>query len=245
MVKGAAGAAVVAIGGYLGAAAMQVLSAPKDSVAYDLIQSTTGWLKPKDEPAPARDVAAASPTGPGEAKLAQGASATVASSAPATPSIVGGGAQQTAALAPKIDLPGSPGGPAASPAAKTDPAPAAKAEPAEPAPSGSMLDRVRRTTELAAQTQAKTAALAASRVITLADRARTPICGADYRIEVTSVAAGAGRVALTRADGSGAPLTLAAGDAPRVVSAGCQVALLSAAEDLTNRRAQLRETRLD
>lgn len=241
--KGAAGAAVVAVGGYLGAAAMQVLSAPKDSVAYDLIQSTTGWLKPKDEPAPARDVDAASPSAPVEAKPTQGASATA--SVPATPSIVGGGAPQTAALAPKIDLLGSPNGPAASPAAKVDPTPEPKAGPSEPAPSGSMLDRVRRTTELAAQTQAKTAALGASRVITLADRARTPICGADYRIEVTSVAAGAGRVALTRADGSGAPLTLAAGEAPRVVSAGCQVALLSAADDLSNRRAQLRETKLD
>ncbi|WP_155931738.1 hypothetical protein [Methylopila sp. 73B] len=244
--KGALGAVVVAVGGYLGAAAMQVLSAPKDSVAYDLIQSMTGWLKPKDEPAPARDVARASPSAPVEETPSQGAAAAVAASVPATPSIVGGGAQPTAALALKIDLPGSPGGPAASPAAKVDPTPEPQAAPsAEPAPPGSMLDRVRRTTELAAQTRARTAALGASRVITLADRARTPICGADYRIEVTSVAAGAGRVALTRADGSGAPLTLAAGEAPRVVSAGCQVALLSAADDLSNRRAQLRETRLD
>lgn len=228
--KGAFGAVVLAVGGYLGAAMMQVISAPKDSVAYDLIQSMTGMLKPPpDKPASEPRAAAASqPAPPAEQKLASAAQKAAAPTglSPQPPSA----SPPPAPSAPPAAAPSTPASPSATANSSSSPPPA-----------GSMLDRVRKTTELAGQAQNAVAALGASRVLSLADRAKTPICGADYEIEVSSVAPGAGAVALRRSGGSAAPVTLAVGQPPQNLGAGCRIVLLSTMEDLTNRRAQLRE----
>lgn len=230
--KGAIGTVVLAVGGYLGAAMMQVISAPKDSVAYDLIQSMTGMLKPPPVAAPAPEprVAAtpqAAPAPAGEAKVA----AIAPKPLPDDPGRMGLAPRPPAVSAP-------PSAPSAAPPPLAEAAPTSP----QPAPEGSMLDRVRKAGELARQAQASTAALGASRILTLADRTKTPICGATYELEVSSVAANAGRVALRRTDSATAPVALAVGQQPTELGAGCRVVLLSTMEDLTTRRAQLRET---
>ncbi|MFD1705054.1 hypothetical protein ACFSCV_18770 [Methylopila henanensis] len=228
LAKGAIGAAALAVAGFVGTVFTNVLSAPKDTVAYDLVQSITGLLKSGEAPPPT----------------------------PATPERVESASSDRAAAPPPVERKAE----VASPAAKVGlPSAADVAPPHKPAlppstsvsagprpsigdaPAGSMLDRARQLNADIEKTRVKTAALADGRVMTLADSSETPICGKTWRVAVTSVAAGRGEVAL-RGGGEAAPVTLSVG-APREVAADCRVELLLAYEDLTTRRAQLRETR--
>lgn len=241
MIKGAAGAAVLAIGGYFGAAFMQVISAPKDSVAYDLIQSMTGMLKPQPAPTAAPPPAASAAKASDERTRVAPMPSKMDLEAP--PFGGAAGAPSPAALpqaAPATpSLPSPPTLSARAAAPTTQATSTTEPSAPEPAPPGSILDRVQKTTQLAKQAMASASALANSRVLTLSDRATSPICGVTYALEVSSVAPGAGRVALTGPDG--AALSLAVGEPPRSMSDRCRVVLISTMEDLTERRAQLRE----
>lgn len=242
LAKGAAGAAVLGIAGFLGTVVTNVLSAPKDSVAYDLIQSVTGMLR--KEPAPATPAEAPRAEAP---RVAPDAAEKIAgiTPAPATPAVPAKPPVTTIEAAkPAASASVSPVAPAPAPPKPAEAAPQAAVDAPAPtpteAPPGSMLDRVRQTTELAKKAAAATAALGASRIITLNDGSQASICGVNYRIDVTSIASGQGAIAL---GGTGSePIPLSVG-APREMSMGCRIELLSAADDLTTRRAQLRETK--
>ncbi|GLK79652.1 hypothetical protein [Methylopila turkensis] len=227
LAKGAIGAAALAVAGFVGTVFTNVLSAPKDTVAYDLVQSITGLLRSGEAPpqAPATpERAAPAPSDRAAAPPQVERKAEVASPAPKV------GLPSAADVAPpKPALPPSTSMSAGPPPSTGD------------APAGSMLDRARQLNADLEKTRVKTAALAAGRVMTLADSSETPICGKTWRVAVTSVAAGRGEVSL-RGGGESAPVTLSMG-APREVAADCRVELLLAYEDLTTRRAQLRETR--
>lgn len=244
LAKGAAGAAVRGIAGFLGTVFTNVLSAPKDSVAYDLIQSATGMLRKDPAPPAASEAPKAEAPRVAPEAAEKIAGITPAPSTPAVPT------KPPASEAPKPAAVANPTlvAPTPAPPKPAEPAPQVAAAPAADAPApapteaapGSMVDRVRQTTELAKKAAAAAAALGASRILTLNDGSQASICGASYRVDVTSITSGQGAVAL---GGTGAePIPLAVG-APREISTGCRIELLSAAEDLTTRRAQMRETK--
>lgn len=220
IVKGAAGALVVGAMSYAGALFAQVISAPRDTVAYDLVQAMTGgMLKPPAE------------------KPAEPAPTRVASVDPAPP-----------AQAPASPPPAAKPAPVAEAPAAVPTQPAVTAAPV-PAPAGetsdrpqTLQDRLRQTAALVDKAGQSARALDPGRVLSFRDRSRASLCGSDFEVEVSSVAPQAGRVALKPAGGAGSAVTLSVGAPGRELKPGCSVALLLAMDDIDHRRAQLRET---
>lgn len=198
---GAIGTIALGFVGYLGHAAIQIASAPRDTVAYDFIQSATGLLKgegakpeaapqPKSEPVrmAAAPIAVPAPPPPMREKIEP---------APAPPKLT-----ERAPAQPKSEAPPADG------VARGDPA----------------LDKAarsaRETTEMAAKLQQKLMAERGAKLVFVRHDEAASLCGGRYGVEVYPVS----RAVVLKPDGSASFVRLGVGQS-RDLAPGCRVAL--------------------
>lgn len=199
---GAIGTLALGLAGYLGHAAIQIASAPRDTVAYDFIQSATGLLKSGETKPEAKSEAAQEPV--------RMAAAPVVVPAPPPP------------MRQEIE-------PAPAPPKLSEGAPAPqKAEPAAPDDGLTRLDPAldkaargaRETGEMAARLTDKTMAMRGAKLVGVRHDEAASLCGGRYGVEVYPVS----RAVVLKPDGSAAFVRLSVGQS-KDLAPGCRVAL--------------------
>ncbi|MFC3691395.1 hypothetical protein ACFOWB_04115 [Chenggangzhangella methanolivorans] len=206
---GAIGTIAVGIAGYFGHAAIQIASAPRDTVAYDFIQSATGLLK-REEAKPAPETSpepSAEPTRLAAAPRETPAAPASMQAEPSPPPLAEPkNAPMAAETAPQASGPSTA-------VARPDPA----------------LDKAargaRETAEMAASLTARTMATRGAKLVGVRHDETASLCGGRYGVEVYPVS----RAVVLKPDQSATFIRLGVGQS-RDLAPGCRVALKATKE---------------